>query len=312
MPSSTARRSTIRLRVLQALITVLVLIVGAAGIRGVLSESRDALQAGHEQESLPLAQLDTIAQALYRIQLAVAHAALDPNKAEVAAAGPVVEANLQLVDATWAGYMGSTLAAAPAVQQQMVAFAASRERFIRDGVQPALAALKAGDLRSARRLVNDRMRSLRQPLDQELSALLAIHGDQTRVAYAAAVVRHESLKTRAIGALLLVLGATWVLGMRCLRGLGRHLAAGAETALADAPANAPSHAAEADQPAAEAAVTGNLAEGWRGPERRGPNRARNVSRPSFRTNQAARDEPAFDSTDETGQPPRKTGTTGKA
>jgi len=289
----------VRVRLLALLITLLVLAMAAVSVHTVRSDSSLHMKAHCEANTLPLARLDMMAKGLAHLRLALAQATLRGDRAEAALALQEVQASMQLVDRTWDDYMShSAHLASPALVQ---AFAVSRARFWSEGVTPAVDALRAGDLRKARRLTGGQADAMFAPVAQGLAALVDAHGDMARASHAATVTQQTSWRTRATGVVLAVLALVYAGMLLLLRGLGRSPAQAQQAATVPDAATV-----QAAPPAlAQAGTSGT----WDGVERRGPHRARNVTRPRFGARQAP--QPDHEATTVEPSPDVATGTDGK-
>ncbi len=87
-------------------------------------------------------------------------------------------------------------------------FSLDRERFVREGLQPALAALARSDLEGARTLVVDRVRPLYEPVGAGIDALIQAQAQAAQEDFAASLQHYRQLQRvfAGFGALALVVG----------------------------------------------------------------------------------------------------------
>jgi hypothetical protein len=303
-----------RLKLLVGVLALVLLVAAAFSVVTVLSKTRAALDAVYTEQTSPLRLLDGMTQAQTRIRLSIAQAMLETRPERVANHLLELEANAAVIKATWDGYMSSSLSP----QQADVAreFAVHQQRFLQDGIQASAAALRSGKLKAARSLATGTLPALAAPMEHSLRRLTELHVDGTQQAHAEAVVRVTRLRNQALGAIgagvAVVLLATALLVSSIQRWVSR-LAQGS-AAQATTPASADATAVATETPATDApaepasdatpatdtasATADNAA--WDGTERRGPDRAKNVTRPPFRSDRSST--PAAETA-------RKTGTT---
>jgi methyl-accepting chemotaxis protein-1 (serine sensor receptor) len=166
------RNATIKTRLIFVLLLLAVELVAGAAI-GLLSLSRanDDMTSMYEDSVVCLGQLDRIIRALNRDQTAMARAATAEAGALPAFAAEI-EANGRVADADWKAYMATHQSPEESALAQKVAQA---ERAFNDGaLQPALAALRAGDQTALAPLVHGPMVKLYEPLRGAMDALIKL------------------------------------------------------------------------------------------------------------------------------------------
>ena len=201
-----------RLTILVSLLSALLVVLGGLGLRGVV-QSNDALKSVYEQSTLPATQLGRINALVLRNRLAV-HAALsNPTPANIERRSAEVESNIAAISTEWAAYMTSQLAPQEAVLAR--GFAEARKSFMQQAMLPALAALRANDLKEAERLVAEKVGPLAVPMERGIDALVKIQVDDARRGYEEAAQRYTAIRAVAMaavagGLLFAVLFGSWV------------------------------------------------------------------------------------------------------
>jgi len=176
-----------RLVAVLALISAIMLLVGAAGIYS-LSQSNQALRTVYQDRVVSLGQLDGIIRAIIRSQLTLAKAVSD-DPAQLPAAVSDVETRSAQADKLWSDY---TRTFVTQEERELAArLGKARELFISEGLKPALAAAQAGDTGAMKSLVqgrlNERYQSVRELLDELVTMQLSIaknEFEQSQASYA--------------------------------------------------------------------------------------------------------------------------------
>ncbi|AOY94592.1 methyl-accepting chemotaxis protein [Cupriavidus sp. USMAA2-4] len=211
-----------RLIVLIATLSVLLAAIGSLGLWGVHS-TEAGLESVYVDRLQPTRYLADINDRLMQDRLALASAALTPDAATVTASVAAVEANMAALDATWKAYQETALTEEETKLAE--AFATARQRFLRDGLYPALAALRGNDLDEARRLVVEQLRPLFAPVRAGGQALQQLQASEARREFEAATARY--LRLRMVFLLLIGLGvaAAVLAGLRIVQAIARELGA---------------------------------------------------------------------------------------
>jgi methyl-accepting chemotaxis protein len=224
-------RVSTRLAITLALAALLLLAVGAMGAWGIRS-ANESLKTVYDDRVVPLGQLGQIQRLMAANQQAVEAAVADRSQAE--AAGHTVATNRGAIDALWNAYMATQLTA----DEERLArqFAAERAAFVQQGLQPALQALRQGELDRAQQLARGALAQGATATRTTMEQLMALQVTVAQEAFAAAQARYQRLV--AITATLMALGCAGValMGWLLNRSLTRQL--GAEPAEAQALAQA--------------------------------------------------------------------------
>jgi methyl-accepting chemotaxis protein-1 (serine sensor receptor) len=208
-----------RLMALLGLLSLLLLAVGGMGLFGI-AKSNEALQTVYDDRVVPLQQLAEINRLMQRNQLALANSVLYPDEIDKNMAE--IEANIAAITKLWDAYMATYLT--PEEARLAKTFADARARYLAEGLQPALAALRAKDMEGAQRIILEKVRPLYAPAREQLAALIQLQGDVAKAEYDAAGARYAIIRVLAIGSI--VLGALGILaGLAIIRSVIRSLGA---------------------------------------------------------------------------------------
>lgn len=168
------------LTLLLDLLPVLCMALGALGLL-CLSQSNDGLKTAYEYRSTPAIQIGDISRLNASNRLALAHSVVSTKPEEISQSLQRIEANSSTIDKTWDAYLRSTLSAEEAKIARKLED--DRAKLMLEGIQPALAALRANNRAEARRLVLERIPELQAPVRHALDALLKLQAiNESRIA----------------------------------------------------------------------------------------------------------------------------------
>ena len=187
-----------RVALLATALSLLVLSIGLLGLWGI-SQANTALQSLYQERLAATEQMGRIQALLLRNRLALAVALVSPEPQYLQAGADEIEANIAEVNQLWQHYE----AALHNPQEQALAqdFIRQRQRFVQEGLRPAVAALRAQDVAQARQLTLDAVRPLYGPVGAGIAALITWQRDAAGQAYAAAQQRYDSIRTFTFAAI---------------------------------------------------------------------------------------------------------------
>jgi methyl-accepting chemotaxis protein-1 (serine sensor receptor) len=218
-----------RLVVLIGALAILLMAVGLTGLSGI-SQSNAALKSVYEDRTIPTGQLGDVQHKVLLNRLAIANAVLDPTPETLAKGIADVSNNLVAIQKIWDAYMATSLTAEEAVVAKK--FVEDRTRFVQEGLQPAVAALRAKDIEGAHRLILEKIRPLSAPVEAGVEALMEIQIKEAKAEYAAAAARYTT--TQAWCSATIVAGMLFAVlfGWSLIRGISRSLQEALEVATA--------------------------------------------------------------------------------
>lgn len=178
---------------------LLLVIVGFVGLFG-MSRTRDGLKTVYEDRTIPLGQLGLIEAKMVRNRLDIASAIVDSNPEAIKEQIAKVEKNIGAINKTWDAYMATYLTPEEKIQAEK--FREYRIRFVSEGLRPALAALRANDIKEARRISLEIMRPLYKPAEEAMHELINLQIDVARKEYEAAQQRYASSRNMMFAAIV--------------------------------------------------------------------------------------------------------------
>ncbi|KRI01023.1 methyl-accepting chemotaxis protein [Curvibacter sp. PAE-UM] len=209
-----------RLTILIGLMSVILIGIGLLGLFGI-SQSNAGLKTVYEDRTIPLGQVADIERLLLRNRLAIAVSIVTPTPETIQANTAEIEANIAAITKTWDDYMATTLTA----EEGKIArqFADDRGRFVREGLRPAVAALRANDVEGVKQIVTDKIRPLYGPVGTGIAALKKLQLDVAQAEYATADARYQMIRIVSISAITAGLLFSVLFGMALVRGISRAL-----------------------------------------------------------------------------------------
>lgn len=211
-----------RLIGLIGLLAALLLAIGGLGLFGI-SASNDALKTVYEDRTVPTGQLGKIESLILRNQLALNAALADPTPDNIRERTALIDANVAVVTKVWDAYMATYLT--PEEETLAKAFTSDRQKFVKEGLAPAVAALRANDVKEAHRLAKDKVEPLFVALARGAEALINLQIDVAKKEYSAAVGRYETIRVVSVSAIALGLLFAGALGFMLVRSISRQLGA---------------------------------------------------------------------------------------
>jgi methyl-accepting chemotaxis protein len=209
-----------RLIMLIGILSALLIAIGSIGLFGI-SQSNDALKSVYENNTVPMGQLSEVQRLLLRNQLAISNALVNPTPEQITKNTAEIEDNIANIAKSWGAYMATTLT----TEEVKIAktLVEARAKFLKDGVQPAVAALRANDTQEAARLVIEKILPLWTPVRVEIEALMKHQLDVAKESYDAAVARYAMIRMVSIGAIVAGVLLACIFGMALIRGIKRSL-----------------------------------------------------------------------------------------
>jgi methyl-accepting chemotaxis protein-1 (serine sensor receptor) len=200
-----------RLVVLVALLSGMLVVGAILGLYGI-SSANAALKTVYEDRTLPLRQLAAVEALSLRVRLAIDRTMFDRNPQTLTEANAEIDSGLAGADKAIADYMATQLTADEAALAKK--FVEDRNRYMTEGMKPALAALQSNALADVMQLQKEKLSPLYVPVQQDLQALMKLQADVAHREYEVAVARYQWIRALAVGGLLL--GVAFAVGFSVL------------------------------------------------------------------------------------------------
>jgi methyl-accepting chemotaxis protein len=210
-----------RLTLLLGVLSAMMLALGAIG-HVSLSKANEALQAIYLEHLIPSHQLDEINFLMTRNRLVISNTLLNPTPENVAQYTKEVEDNIATITKLWEAY--SAIPKSPDVTNTSKLYADTRREFVLQGLRPAVAALRANDLKEAQHIVLDKLSPLFNATRPHLTALIKNMQDEAKAENAQALARYQNARVLSILAVVAGLLFATFFGLMLIRGITRPLA----------------------------------------------------------------------------------------
>ena len=209
-----------RLLMLISLTSLALVVVGLLGLLGV-NKSNDSLRSVYKDRTVPLGQVaDVINLNLVNIS-AIFSSILEGRRSIIEKNVQDMEKNLATIGKTLDAYMASEMT----IEERALAeqFVADRAKLRSEGLDPAIASLKASDLATATSIVLDTVIPQFTAVKKGGQALINMQLDLAKAEYDAAEARYETLKLVSVISILAGVTIPLLLGLALSRGITRSL-----------------------------------------------------------------------------------------
>ncbi len=193
---------------------LLALLIGIGTLGLVeLKNASDGMEMMYAENMQQSHRLDQINWLMTRNRLAISNTLLDPTPDKVAKYTAEVEANIGSISGLWKDFTATHM---PGDQEKLAQqYADNRKPFVEKGLRPAVAALRGGDLKDARRIVLEQIHPLYDATKPHLDALAAAIDADGKADYEASNQQYQAARGRSIGliglGLLFAVGFGWML-----------------------------------------------------------------------------------------------------
>ena len=208
-----------RLAAMMTVAALVAVLLATLGIQG-LATANESLRQVHEDRMKPMRALASISHLMLanRLQLQIAlhqtAGALDPDMSHAVA--ETLNRNMESINQLW-----STYEARPrSPQEDALAqrFAERRAQYVREAIQPAIAALRARAYRDLREPAH-RAHALYERANPEIQALMDLQIDSAQATYSAGMQRYQQTWWISLGALLTAMALLSLVGMLLIRSI---------------------------------------------------------------------------------------------
>jgi PAS domain S-box-containing protein len=176
--------------------------MGVIGLFG-MSSAIDGLRTVYNDRAVPLSQVGYIESLLLQNRLAITSALVMPTPEVIANKTKTVEKNLDEITKTWEDYIVTRLT--PVEKKLATKFAADHDKFVREGVTPAVAALRANKIGEANRILVEKIRPLYPPVNESIDALVLLQVDEAKREYDQEQSRYETIRAILIASIIVAL-----------------------------------------------------------------------------------------------------------
>ena len=192
------------------------------GIQGLVNQeaTNASVKTLYEDRVVALGQLERVITLIQQNQVSIA-TALHGDPQQLGATADEVTARIASVGAVWKDYMATYLT--PEEKKLAERFAESRNTFVESGLQPALAAMRAGDADKAKTILRGPLASSLKPVQERMDDLIQLQMDVSKAEFEQSQARYASSRIIAISAMALGLLVGIVMAVSMISGIMRAL-----------------------------------------------------------------------------------------
>lgn len=209
---------TIKSRLIFILSFLVVFLLGieVLGLFG-MSSSINGLKTVYYDRAIPLKQVADIKSLLLQNRLAITSALMMPRPEIIESRTAAVEEDLEEMARLWQAYI--TTHHTPEEKKLAAAFAENRDKFIAEGVNPAVAALRTNQMGEAYRILVEKIRPLYMPVDASMKVLYKLQLDEISREYNREQSRYETIRNLLIASIAIALVLAALISLVLIRGI---------------------------------------------------------------------------------------------
>jgi len=186
-----------------------------------MSRTNDALKTVYQDRTLALQYLAQMDRLLNVTRLQLASSLIDGQPDVAKANAAKIEGNIAAADKVWIAYIAT---AATAEETKLSSqFEADRARLLKDALQPAMNALKAGDMETAKGIYRGAALELNKPVRAGIESLVKLQTDVALHEYESAASRYSILRILMITCITLGVLFSAGIGILLMRSIVRPL-----------------------------------------------------------------------------------------
>ena len=209
-----------RLVFLSVFFCIGMIVIGAYGMFGI-SRANDGMLNIYQGRTVPLGQITEIQKMLLQNRLRIAASLVTPTAEEIKNNTGEIEKNIEEIGKIWKTYTDAPLA----TEEKKLAdkFAEDRSRFVKEGLKPAIAALRANNIKEAGKLAVETIRPLYQPVGEDIEALKKLYLDSGKQDYGQALSNYTAMRNQVIAAITIAALLAALIAFLVIRAIVRPL-----------------------------------------------------------------------------------------
>ncbi|KIF83210.1 methyl-accepting chemotaxis protein [Noviherbaspirillum autotrophicum] len=210
-------------------ISFLGLLLVLSALIGIVSLglANDATKTIYDDRLVAMGQLDQVVRLLSLNRLLTAEA-LTADPAKIGQKMDEVDSNIQRITQVWNQYISTYLT--PEEKKLADQFAESRKKFVETGLQPAVAALRAQDIKTATDIVQGPMTTSFVPVRDAINALVKLQLDVAKSEYDKSQQLYQTVRAAGIASVIFGLLLAAIVGAWLVRAISQPLDAAAKLA----------------------------------------------------------------------------------
>ncbi|HEX8874498.1 MAG TPA: Tar ligand binding domain-containing protein [Nitrosospira sp.] len=195
---------TIKARLIFVLSFLVAFLLGVQvlGLFG-MSSAIEGLQTVYQDRVVPLKQVGHIESLLLHNRVALTAALLTPTPGVIQNNTATIDKNIDEITRAWVIYMTTYLT--PEESGLAADFTEHHRTFVIEGMNPAVAALRANKIQEAHRILVEKVRPLYRPVDDDIRKLITLQLVETRQEYNQEQERYWIIRNIFVASIVVVL-----------------------------------------------------------------------------------------------------------
>ncbi|MEO6422876.1 MAG: Tar ligand binding domain-containing protein [Candidatus Nitrotoga sp.] len=216
-----------RLIITLSVLIAFLLTIEMLGLFGI-NNSNDGLRSVYEDRVIPLALLGHISSLLEQNRHVISDALLTPTPKVINNNTEIFEKNLNDIAKTWEKYMATYLTP----EEEMLAdkFAEDREKYVHEGLLPALAAIRASEFKEANEIIVKEIAPLYELVLEDIHTLNTLQIDLTKQKYKSQQNQYANIRNIYIALIIVVLAMALLISVIFTRAVFKPLEKAVEVA----------------------------------------------------------------------------------
>jgi methyl-accepting chemotaxis protein len=202
--------------------SALLVVLAGLGLYGMRAGNL-SLKSVYEDRTVPTSQLGQIENMLLTNRLAVAVAIGTPTPEVIESNAATIDANIAGISKLWDAYIATPKSAREA--ELIKAVTVDRQRFVQEGLKPAITALRGNDVGAAQMVVEQKIRPLYLPFKAGIEALIQLQVDEVQAEYQAAEARYLLISQVALVIFVVGMVISGFYNFMLIRSISRQLGA---------------------------------------------------------------------------------------
>lgn len=204
-----------RLALVIGFLALVSMVVGLLGLNGI-ERANDGLQQVYQSRTVALEKISRIDRLLIANRLALSEGLQSPTAEKSAGNAALIAKNAAEITQVWDEYIGSSMS----VQEKKLAdiFAVNRTRMVKEGLFPAAAALREGQIEKALQL-QQQFQTLVPAVRSSIDVLRTLQVDEAGNAYASSQQRYASIRNIITAVIVVSAIAAILIGFFLIRGI---------------------------------------------------------------------------------------------
>ena len=203
-----------------SLLSILMIVIGGLGLQG-MRKSNEGLHSVYKDRTVTMSLLFNISELQRKNLILIAGSLVNPNTEVIQKNATELDQNIAKITKLWNAYLATYLT--PMEKILADNFTENRNRFVRKGLKPAMAALRANDIALANKIRKNDIGPLYRLSNDSIRKLMQLQIDVAKEVYDAAQSRYVKTRNITIGLTLFgIMMALW-LGVTLIRAIVRPL-----------------------------------------------------------------------------------------